>query len=225
MNIRVDDYQRFYRFIFNAAVELWRNTLSSGPSALAQLLRVNWYEVGAVDEWDLADAKAQATLREIFDRDLELKRAYMALAGQMLPGRAQAEVAMEAWKMCFDEFRRWYEQRLDLVEGFRRFHHAVRSSTDFIDVIECGHWKVDLLHRTVLEKGLDTRLAVDMVTTCDTYDVAVLLSGDADNIDLIHSIGLTETRTKCGLIVNHSQIVSFIWSVADQIRDTLKRGK
>jgi uncharacterized LabA/DUF88 family protein len=49
-------------------------------------------------------------------------------------------------------------------------------------VIECGHWKVDLLKRAVFEKGLDTRLAVDMVTMVKNYDVALLVSGDADNI-------------------------------------------
>lgn len=185
MNIRVDDYERFYRFIFDAGVEIWRTTFSSPAPVSAQLLRVNWYQVGSMDEWDLADPKAQATLREAFERDPELKRTYMALAGQKLPGKPQSEVATEAWAMCFGEFQGWYEQRINLVDGFRRFHHGVRSSTDFIDVVKCGHWRLDLLHRSVQEKGLDTRLAVDMVTSCDNYEVALLLSGDADNIPSI----------------------------------------
>ena len=84
--------------------------------------------------------------------------------------------------MCFQQTRDWYEKRQELVDGFRRFYHSVRSTTDFIDVIECAHWKLDMLHRTTSEKGLDTRLAVDMVTLVDSYDVAILLSGDADNI-------------------------------------------
>ena len=188
MGVQVDDYEKFYRFIFDSAVDTWRTTSTAISPPPAQLFRVNWYEVGSVDDWDLADPDAQATLRSAFDRDDEIKRTYMALAGQKLPGKPQSEVATEAWNMCSGEFRKWYEQRVDLVAGFRRFHHSIRARTDFIDVIECGHWKVDLLHRTVQEKGLDTRLAVDMVTTLENYDVALLLSGDADNIPAIEHV-------------------------------------
>lgn len=182
MNLRVDDYEVFYRHIFDASVKIWRSTFEPHANPVPQLHRINWYEVGSVDDWNLSDPKAQATLRDVFERDRDLKRVYLALAGQKLPGRPQSEITIEAWSMCFSDLKQWYEERCNLVDGFRRFHHAIRSGTDFIDVIECGHWKVDLLHRTVLEKGLDTRLAVDMVTMLDYYDVALLVSGDADNI-------------------------------------------
>lgn len=182
MNVRVDDYEAFYRYLFDAAVETWRDTLNATSPQAAQLVRTYWYELGTMDEWDLADAKAQATLREYFENDRDLKRSYMALAGEKLPGRPQGEVAVEAWSMCFKEFEGWYERRTELLQGFRRFHHAIRASTDFIDVIECGHWKVDLLNRSLFEKGLDTRLAVDLVTMAQNFDVAVIVSGDADHI-------------------------------------------
>jgi uncharacterized LabA/DUF88 family protein len=70
----------------------------------------------------------------------------------------------------------------------RRFNFSVRSNTDFIDIIECGHWKVHFLSRYVEEKGLDTTLAVDMVTLSDHYDVALLLSGDADTIPSVNHL-------------------------------------
>lgn len=182
MGLRVDDYETFFRHIFNLAASIWRSTANATSAPPAQLLRVYWYELGTLDEWDLGDARAQATLREYFENDRDLKRSYMALAGQKLPGRPQEEVVIEAWTTCFSELKSWYEGRKTLIDGFRRFHFGIRSRTDFIDVIECGHWKVDLLKRAVFEKGLDTRLAVDMVTMVDHYDVALLVSGDADNI-------------------------------------------
>jgi uncharacterized LabA/DUF88 family protein len=191
MNLRVEDYEALFRHIFDTATKVWKGTFDGG-SPVAQLHGVKWYEVGSLDEWNLGDAKAQAVLRDIFDKDRDLRRTYMALAGQKLPGRPQAEIAVEAWSMCFNDLSQWYKERQELVEGFRRFHYAIRSGTDFIDVIECGHWKLDLLHRTVLEKGLDTRLAVDMVTLLDNYEVALLISGDADNIpclDFVQSKG------------------------------------
>jgi uncharacterized LabA/DUF88 family protein len=39
-----------------------------------------------------------------------------------------------------------------------------------------------------MEKGLDTRLAVDMVTQVNNYDVAILVSGDADAIPSLNHI-------------------------------------
>ena len=67
----------------------------------------------------------------------------------------------------------------------RSFHQGIRIRTNLIDVYEHGHWKVNFLHKWVEEKGLDTSLAVDMVALQDNYDVAVVMSGDADNIPSI----------------------------------------
>jgi uncharacterized LabA/DUF88 family protein len=75
----------------------------------------------------------------------------------------------------------------------KRFHHAVQSSTDLIDILEVGHWKVDFFSHSVEEKGLDTRLAVDMIALEGGYDVAVVVSGDADSIP---SIDLMKRRGK-----------------------------
>jgi uncharacterized LabA/DUF88 family protein len=201
MNLRVEDYQGFYRYIFDEAVGVWRETAAAATLPPLQLRRVYWYEVGSIDEWDLADPKAQVHLHERFENDREQKRAYFALAGEKLKGASQEAVAKEAWAMCFREFQDWYEKKRSTLEGMRRFHHAIRGSTDFVDVVECGHWKVDFLHRTVTEKGLDASLAVDMVALADNYDVALVLSGDADSIP---SINYIKTRNK------HVGVVEFV---------------
>jgi uncharacterized LabA/DUF88 family protein len=186
-NLRVDNYETLFRYVFEGATKTWRTTFE-GAGIPAQLHRVKWYEVGSLDEWNLDDAKAQLALHDVFERDHEMKRFYMALAIQKNPDRTRAEHAHDAWSLCFTDARRWYEERRDLVEGFRRFHYAIRSATGFIDVVECGHWKLDLIHRQVLEKGLDMRLAVDMVTLLDTYDVALLVPGDTENIPSVDHV-------------------------------------
>ena len=67
------------------------------------------------------------------------------------------------------------------LERKKWFYHGVQAATDFVEIRQEGHWKVDLLHHTLNEKGLDTSLAVDMVALQDTYDIALLISGDADD--------------------------------------------
>jgi uncharacterized LabA/DUF88 family protein len=185
MSLRIDNYEPLYRHIFENATKAWRTTFD-GPGATAQLHRVKWYEVGSLDEWNLDDERAQLVLRDIFERDADSKRLYMALAAQKHPQRSRVELADDAWSLCFTDVRRWYEERRDLVDGFRRFHYAVRSATGFIDLVECGHWKLDLIRRQVMEKGLDTRLAVDLVTLLDTYEVALLVPGDTEIPSIEH---------------------------------------
>src|SRR5690349_3640259 len=88
----------------------------------------------------------------------------------------------------FSETREWYEGKRRALERKKRFYHGVQAATDFVEIRQEGHWKVDLLHHTLNEKGLDTSLAVDMVALQDTYDIALLISGDADGIPGINYV-------------------------------------
>lgn len=178
--IEVDDYEAFYRLLYERAVDAWSENVLPESKALAQLRRVYWYSVGSIDTWDLTEAKAQATLKEWYDKSKELRSRYMPLAAAKIAGKTQDEIAKEAWAMCFNDAREWYEGKVQAIEGMQRFYHSVRSQTNCIDIADVGHWKADLLNHYVQEKGLDTALAVDMVAYSDNYDVGVLVCGDAD---------------------------------------------
>lgn len=193
MSVEVDDYETFFGHLYHEAQQQWRQVTGAGASATTMLQRVYWYQVGSIDDWNLKDAQAQAYLKERFDETRTVKDGYMATAGKMLPGKAQADVALKAWSLCFDEFQAWYEGKCSALEKMRRFHHGVRTSTNLIDILEVGHWKVDFFSHICEEKGLDTRLAVDMVALESNYDVAVVVSGDADSIP---SIELMKRRGK-----------------------------
>src|SRR5262245_15270207 len=123
----------------------------------------------------LDDAQAQAYLRDRFNEDKRLKDGYMAMAGKALPNQPQEAFARKAWSLCFDEIRTWYDGKKRSLEGMKRFHYGVQSSTDLIDILEIGHWKVDFFSHSCEEKGLDTRLAVDMIALEGNYDVAVVV--------------------------------------------------
>ena len=190
MRVQVDRYDDFFAFVLERAIAEWGRQSRLSSPVPTQLLRVYWYEVGSIDEWDLTDAKAQATLRDVFDRNRDLNARYMADAGQALANRPESErsqdaIRREAWSRCFNDMQTWYEAKLATLNGMRRFHHAVRRDTDFIDVLEVGHWKVDFFTRTVSEKGLDASLAVDMVRLCSQFDIALVISGDADMLPSI----------------------------------------
>lgn len=190
LNLQVTNYESFYHHIFTEGLKMWQTgTALTNPAHLSSsLLRTFWYVLGSIDYIDTNDAKLQAFFKELFDNDREIKRAYMALAGQANPGKPQNEVALEAWRICFEECKTYFWKKKTQLDGMKKFYHGVRSDTDFIDIIECGHWKVDFLYKYVAEKGLDTQLAVDIVTQVNFYDVALIISGDADSIPSVNYI-------------------------------------
>lgn len=188
MNLQVIDYQGFFKFIFEESVKTWEECTIAKTVISVQMQRVYWYVLGTIDNLNTADPKFQAAMKELFEKDPDLKKPFMALAGQKFNGKPQSEIYLEAWRMCFDESKNWYEKKRNLLEGFNSFYHNLRGETDFIDINECGHWKVDFLSKYLSEKGLDTQLAVDIATMSPQYDVALIISGDADSIPSINYV-------------------------------------
>lgn len=189
LNLRVDDYGTFYRFIFDQSVHDWGKTFAEGsPWPAAQHSRIYWYVVGKMDEWDLNDPKAEHRLRSRFELNPRLRDSYIEDVLRRNPDCPQDRRLDEAWSLCFAETREWYDGKRRALERKKRFYHGVQAATDFVEIRQEGHWKVDLLHHTLNEKGLDVSLAVDMIALLDTYDVALLISGDADGIPGINYV-------------------------------------
>lgn len=184
--LRVDDYGAFYRHVFEESVRHWGRTFADGsPWPAPQHSRIYWYVVGKMDEWDLNDPKAESRLRSRFEMNVRLKEYYLERVGPIAADRSRED---DAWTLCFAETRDWYENKRKALERKKRFYFGVQSATDYVEIRQEGHWKVDLLNHTLNEKGLDTSLAVDMVALRDIYDVALLISGDADGIPGINYV-------------------------------------
>ena len=185
MNLEVNDYEALYGYVFREAHAVWVEATGETDRVPSRLQRVYWYAVGSIDDWDLALPQSQTALRNAFGRDREIRESWLAITGKANPGLAGQALDDNAWANCFADFRQWYDGKRRILDGMRSFHQSVRIRTNLIDVHEHGHWKVNFLHKWVEEKGLDTSLAVDMVALQDNYDVAVVMSGDADNIPSI----------------------------------------
>ena len=187
LDVTILSYEQFYRFIFEHAVAEWRHGFAGGVAPPSQLHRVYWYVVGEMDDWDLSNPYAARSLRAAFDADEDTRGWYAARAGNE-PDADPARLAEQAWDMCLADAADWYGHKCDALDKMRRFYHSVRTNSNFIDIIECGRWKANMVRRYVDEKGLDTTLAVDMVALQNTFDVALLISGDADTIPSINYI-------------------------------------
>ena len=186
LGVQFDDYEKLYRYLFKKCVDDWRVSFVGEGKPSVQLTRVYWYTVGTMDDWDLAAPQAQQHLKRQFELDREIRPNWLKLAAQALreAGKPhdQQHVADTAWTQCFEDFREWYSKKKSILDRMQRFHFAVEAQTDFIEIRRVGHWKVDFLHKSLEEKRLDTSIAVDMVAMMPAYEVALLISGDADGI-------------------------------------------
>jgi len=188
MNLEVNNYEALYGHVFKESHAMWAAKTHQTDKVPSELRRIYWYAVGSIDEWDLSLAQSQTALRNAFMRDKEIRDYWLALTGKANPGLSGIKLQDKAWADCFSDFRDWYDKKQNILDGMRHFHQGIRINTDLIDVIEDGHWKVNFLHKWVEEKGLDTALAVDMVALQDNYDIAVVVSGDADSIPSIRHL-------------------------------------
>ena len=187
LGLKVEDYDQLYRFIFAQAFEQLQRTSLQSKQEHARLLRVYWYVVGAIDQWKLDDPKAQKHLSDRFDRDLEIRPLWLntvarSLADAGKPVTDPKALTAEAWQACLLDIRAWYEKKQRNLESMNRFFHAVEVNTEFIQLARVGRWKIDLLHKSSVEKGVDTHLVADMIGFADAYDVALLFSGDTDGL-------------------------------------------
>ena len=75
------------------------------------------------------------------------------------------------------------------ANGWRATQAAIERNHNQIQFQQIGSISYDCVNRSFgTEKGVDTQLATDMVTLSDIYDVALIVSGDADYIPPVSAI-------------------------------------
>ena len=171
----VENHPAFFKFIFKTAIEAWSSSFLSPLSENVALSRVSWYVVGSMDH---LDAHLFNGIKKVFQEDETLKRLYAEETGSVLGSE-------ESWEAFMKDVRLWYDRKTKSLADQKNFYRKMQLHCDFIDLKEVGHWKLDFAHRSTNEKGIDTKFSVDMVTQRDNFDLAILISGDADGIPAI----------------------------------------
>ena len=142
-----------------------------------ELLRSYWYVTRDVY---LSPAKLPRGLSECRDF-LSLKRIpeQMARHGEEpLPIETQEDI--KAIRDELDSRKRAVRSR---QEGWRTVRTAIEHQNNQIEFRAVGSIRYNLCDEKYgTEKGVDTQMATDLITLADIYDVAIIVSGDADYI-------------------------------------------
>ena len=168
------DWKTFYKGVlekFNQATG-WRH----------QLIRVHWYSAASISPWPSSDKQRSDLAQRVVNRHPEI------------PGLTP--------KTVIDLALEWYRGERNYFERLReQVFEEIQRRTDFLEFRYVGQYQVHPLREyrieqrsdgtinylgvQVGEKGVDTGIAVDMIAKMSNYDVAILVSGDADFLPVV----------------------------------------
>jgi uncharacterized LabA/DUF88 family protein len=75
------------------------------------------------------------------------------------------------------------------ARGWREIQASIESQNDQLEFRRSGSIPYELATKKFgTEKGVDTQLATDMIVLADIYDVAIILSGDADYLPAVAAV-------------------------------------
>ena len=148
-----------------------------------ELVRVYWYVTREIDYWPSR-----------IPFEWEKKRAFLqrcnivdALTDQGCEDvGTESNTQMRAIEGVLEQRKREIRKR---SEGWRTVHTSIEHKNNQIEFRSTGSIRYDLVKRAFgQEKGVDTQLATDLITLSDIYDVALVVSGDADYIPPVQAI-------------------------------------
>ena len=147
-----------------------------------QLIRVHWYSAASISPWPSSEQQQFDWAQRVVDRHPEIK----GLTSQTV----------------IDLARKWYRGERTYFERLReQVFEDIQRRTDFLEFRYVGQYQVHPLREYRIErresgeisylgvrageKGVDTGIAVDMIAKMSKYDVAILVSGDADFLPVV----------------------------------------
>ncbi|MHB9131046.1 MAG: hypothetical protein ACYDBB_08160 [Armatimonadota bacterium] len=119
LEVFVDDYETLFQHLFEQTVVRWQTTIHGIVTPPAQHIRIYWYVVDDMDEWDLSNPKTKQHLFERFQDDREIRCQWVDEAKRRLPpGNIDlSKIEQTAFSMCFDDFKNWYDKKQSILGG------------------------------------------------------------------------------------------------------------
>jgi len=149
-------------------------------------LRTYWYTVAEIDFWPfglhkLLKPQNYPTLETVMRKNTANNRE---LAGILDPNQR----GVRAKQMAQDLFQHESEMRTRF-DGWHTVQNGIASQVDSVEFRRAGSIRYDLFTRSLgSEKGVDVKLATDLIRLKDIYDVAIILSGDGDYVPAVQAV-------------------------------------
>ena len=146
-------------------------------------LRTYWYVIKTLDFYPShfpSALKEPAKLQSLLSQHEPYKKELDALVEPQLSARMNAMVSdLQAWQNVMTQrFNTWTAIQDEIAEHYRSIEFRRAGA------MTCNSFERQLGR----EKAVDVKLATDMITLCDIYDVAIIVSGDQDYVPAVEVI-------------------------------------
>lgn len=164
--------------------EFFDDLVSKGDAELR--LRTYWYVVDEIDFWPyglqkLLNSRNFAVLETIL-------RKFRANAAQLdaITDSGLRQQKVESMARTIISRERSIKARF---EGWQVFQNGIAHRFDSIEFRRAGSIRYDLFtQRFGKEKGVDVKLATDVLKLNDIYDVGIIVSGDGDYVPAVQAV-------------------------------------
>ncbi len=145
------------------------------------MVRVYWYVTREIDYWPYK-----------IPYQWEEKRKFLyekGIAKRLSDQGIGSTKGKKGLKIVEDELHKRRQALQKRADGWHQVHTAIECRHDQIQFQRVGSIRYDLVDRSFgSEKGIDTQLATDLITLSSIYDIALLVSGDADYIPPVSAV-------------------------------------
>jgi uncharacterized LabA/DUF88 family protein len=145
-------------------------------------MRTYWYVVDEIDfyPYQLARLAREDVVR--LEQILRQDRYWTAKLDGVRGPRVSVQDAAKSLLQREHAMRRRFE-------GWQQLQNGIAESHDAVEFRRSGSIRYDLFRQGFgQEKGVDVKLATDLLVLNDIYDVGIIVSGDADYVPVVQSV-------------------------------------
>jgi uncharacterized LabA/DUF88 family protein len=149
-------------------------------------LRTYWYAVSEIDFWPydikrLLKPSEAAHLLTTLQRNEAYRNELTAILDVAERNRRAHTIG--------EELHNRQQQMLSRFTGWHTFQNGIASRVESVEFRRAGSIRYDLFTKKLgSEKGVDVKLATDLLTLKNIYDVAIILSGDGDYVPAVQAV-------------------------------------
>lgn len=143
-------------------------------------LRTYWYVIADLDFFPYKFPSEVTKLKRLLDKHEPYQKQLESLEGDILKE-----------EMCkiVTELKRKKERMRERFEGWKRLQNDIAVSHTAIEFRRAGAILFDLFTGKLgKEKAVDVKLAVDLISLSNNYDLAVIVAGDQDYVPAVQYV-------------------------------------
>jgi uncharacterized LabA/DUF88 family protein len=156
----------------------WLRLFTLPLSEELELIRIYWYVVNSLHfrpyEIPKPDSELEVVLRKVVSTKLELRRNESRKCDYL--------------REKYDQLKRIRSEIRNRFSEWNATQDKIAHAYDYLEFRRCGSITFNLLTNDFeREKGIDVKLAIDLLTFKDISDLAILFSGDQDYMPAIQA--------------------------------------